>query len=144
MYVYSLSSRKCLYGVSPLLEIFFAFASILTECSFLSLCLFLSLQVAVQVGLLGVMFYYTYMKQYVKSTGVSSAEQSPWTAAFLLASTLSSTDPVAVLSVLNAVNASDKLCTMFDGRQHSLQGHPSLSNLSSALCDLSLSGLSVE
>ncbi|PHJ16498.1 na+ h+ exchanger [Cystoisospora suis] len=73
------------------------------------------LGVAVQVGLLGVMFYYTYMKQYVKSTGVSSTEQSPWTAAFLLASTLSSTDPVAVLSVLNAVNASDKLCTMFDG-----------------------------
>ncbi|KEP66378.1 UNVERIFIED_CONTAM: Na+/H+ exchanger NHE1 [Hammondia hammondi] len=71
------------------------------------------LGVAVQVGILGVMFYYTYMQQYVPNT--ADSDQSPLTAAFLLASTLSSTDPVAVLSVLNAVNASDKLCTMFDG-----------------------------
>ncbi|PFH37939.1 hypothetical protein BESB_002800 [Besnoitia besnoiti] len=71
------------------------------------------LGVAVQVGVLGLMFYYTYMKEYVKSA--EETDQNPLTAAFLLASTLSSTDPVAVLSVLNAVNASDKLCTMFDG-----------------------------
>ncbi|OEH73838.1 Na+/H+ exchanger protein [Cyclospora cayetanensis] len=65
------------------------------------------LGVALQVGILGVLFYYTFI-------GNQWADRA-WTAAFLLAATLSSTDPVAVLSVLNAVNASDKLCTMFDG-----------------------------
>ncbi|CDI80685.1 Na+/H+ antiporter, putative [Eimeria acervulina] len=65
------------------------------------------LGVAVQVGVLGVLFYYTFISKQWKDMA--------WIAAFLLAATLSSTDPVAVLSVLNAVNASDKLCTMFDG-----------------------------
>lgn len=66
------------------------------------------LGVAVQVGVLGVLFYYTFISKQWKDMA--------WIAAFLLAATLSSTDPVAVLSVLNAVNASDKLCTMFDGK----------------------------
>ena len=69
------------------------------------------LGVAMQVGILGVLFYYTFIGSFTQ--GADHA----WTAAFLLAATLSSTDPVAVLSVLNAVNASDKLCTMFDGEQ---------------------------
>lgn len=68
------------------------------------------LGVALQVGILGVLFYYTFVNGDVKQPDTA------WTAAFLLAATLSSTDPVAVLSVLNSVNASDKICTMFDGK----------------------------
>ncbi|KAL8433159.1 hypothetical protein Efla_002350 [Eimeria flavescens] len=67
------------------------------------------LGVALQVGILGVLFYYTCIGR------LTQWADHAWTAAFLLAATLSSTDPVAVLSVLNAVNASDKICTMFDG-----------------------------
>eukprot|EP00922_Rhytidocystis_sp_ex-Travisia-forbesii_P064018 GHVS01095197.1.p1 GENE.GHVS01095197.1~~GHVS01095197.1.p1 ORF type:complete len:1064 (-),score=89.63 GHVS01095197.1:186-3377(-) len=63
--------------------------------------------VAFQVGLLGVLFNFTFMN--------SLEAESSWPKSFLLASALASTDPVAVLSVLNNLNAPDKLCSMFDG-----------------------------
>eukprot|EP00922_Rhytidocystis_sp_ex-Travisia-forbesii_P064019 GHVS01095198.1.p1 GENE.GHVS01095198.1~~GHVS01095198.1.p1 ORF type:complete len:1055 (-),score=96.02 GHVS01095198.1:1363-4527(-) len=63
--------------------------------------------VAFQVGLLGVLFNFTFMQ--------SIEPQSSWSKSFLLASALSSTDPVAVVSVLGNVNAPDKLCSMFEG-----------------------------
>ncbi|CRH02283.1 sodium/hydrogen exchanger, Na+, H+ antiporter, putative [Plasmodium relictum] len=60
--------------------------------------------VALQVGILGILFYYSYMYQ---------QEQSPVSSSFLLASILSSTDPVAVLSILSVVDAPSKISSMF-------------------------------
>ncbi|CRG97423.1 sodium/hydrogen exchanger, Na+, H+ antiporter, putative [Plasmodium gallinaceum] len=60
--------------------------------------------VALQVGILGILFYYSYMYQ---------QEQSPLSSSFLLASILSSTDPVAVLSILSVVDAPSKISSMF-------------------------------
>ncbi|KAF8819684.1 sodium/hydrogen exchanger NHE2, partial [Cardiosporidium cionae] len=64
------------------------------------------LGVAFQVAALGILFYYTFMYQQT---------QSPWEASFLLASSLASTDAVAVLSVLNSVAAPEKLSVLFEG-----------------------------
>ncbi|CDU20391.1 sodium/hydrogen exchanger protein [Plasmodium yoelii] len=60
--------------------------------------------VALQVAILGVLFYYTFMYK---------QEQSPLSSSFLLASILSSTDPVAVLSILLVVDAPTKISSMF-------------------------------
>ncbi|CAA9990636.1 sodium/hydrogen exchanger, putative [Plasmodium knowlesi strain H] len=60
--------------------------------------------VALQVGILGIMFYYSFMYR---------QEQSPLSSSFLLASILSSTDPVAVLSILSVVDAPSKISSMF-------------------------------
>ncbi|KAI4834608.1 sodium/hydrogen exchanger [Plasmodium brasilianum] len=60
--------------------------------------------VALQVGILGILFYYSFMYR---------QEQSPLSSSFLLASILSSTDPVAVLSILNVVEAPSKISSMF-------------------------------
>ncbi|GAW83243.1 sodium/hydrogen exchanger 1 [Plasmodium gonderi] len=60
--------------------------------------------VALQVGILGVLFYYSFMYR---------QEQSPLSSSFLLASILSSTDPVAVLSILSVVDAPSKISSMF-------------------------------
>ncbi|CAD2112771.1 hypothetical protein YYG_00045 [Plasmodium vinckei petteri] len=60
--------------------------------------------VALQVAILGFLFYYTFMYK---------QEQSPLSSSFLLASILSSTDPVAVLSILLVVDAPTKISSMF-------------------------------
>ncbi|SCO69621.1 sodium/hydrogen exchanger, Na+, H+ antiporter, putative [Plasmodium vivax] len=60
--------------------------------------------VALQVGILGILFYYSFMYR---------QEQSPLSSSFLLASILSSTDPVAVLSILSVVDAPSKISSMF-------------------------------
>ncbi|EUD64992.1 hypothetical protein C922_04620 [Plasmodium inui San Antonio 1] len=60
--------------------------------------------VALQVGILGILFYYSFMYR---------QDQSPLSSSFLLASILSSTDPVAVLSILSVVDAPSKISSMF-------------------------------
>ncbi|SOV20153.1 sodium/hydrogen exchanger, Na+, H+ antiporter, putative [Plasmodium sp. gorilla clade G2] len=60
--------------------------------------------VGLQVGILGILFYYSFMYR---------QEQSPLSSSFLLASILSSTDPVAVLSILGVVDAPSKISSMF-------------------------------
>nr|PVC51028.1 sodium/hydrogen exchanger [Theileria orientalis] len=61
--------------------------------------------VVLQVGILGLLFNYT----------LGLGEKWSFTISFLLASILSSTDPVAVLSILGDTNAPNKLITMFNG-----------------------------
>ncbi|UKJ90553.2 sodium/hydrogen exchanger [Theileria orientalis] len=61
--------------------------------------------VVLQVGILGVLFNYT----------LGLGENWSFRISFLLASILSSTDPVAVLSILGDTNAPNKLITMFNG-----------------------------
>lgn len=60
--------------------------------------------VALQVGVLGILFYFSFMYE---------QDQSPLSSSFLLASVLSSTDPVAVLSILSVVDAPSKISSMF-------------------------------
>lgn len=62
-------------------------------------------QVVLQVAILGILFHYTLRENDRWSFFIS----------FLLASILSSTDPVAVLSILGDSTSSHKLITMFNG-----------------------------
>ncbi|XP_952081.1 sodium/hydrogen exchanger, putative [Theileria annulata] len=61
--------------------------------------------VVLQVAILGILFHYTLRENDIWSFFIS----------FLLASILSSTDPVAVLSILGDSTSSHKLITMFNG-----------------------------